>query len=185
MIGFFVDGSYLRKAWRATTSAPLSYARLRNHMEESLRDHISIAYWFDAQHPDVKDDRYKAALLGAGFRVQAHYRVAKETLHDTTGATVLDPRTNRPMETYRQKGVDIGLALAIERTYRLGNWNHLLLAAGDADFAELVADLVEREGVRVTLIGRTDSMSLALRPYAERIIDVSTLSDAFRYLRSA
>lgn len=183
MIGLFVDGSHMRKAL-ASVGAAADYRALRPFISEALRDDIAAAYWFDARHPDVNDDRRNAALLSAGFRIQTHYRVAHEYVRDQDGAIVRD-RNGAPVTLARQKGVDVGLALAIERSYRTDGWNRLVLAAGDADFAELVAHLAQHEGVRVTLLSDEKSLSLALRPWAERIIGVAEIPMTVRRLQSA
>lgn len=113
MIGLFVDGSYLRKAWRTISPSLLDYAKLYARAQEICRDTISVAYWFDAQHPDVGDrDKHAAALMRAGFRTKLNYRVVREAQRDRNGQPLRDPLTKQPLETYRQKGVDVGLALA-------------------------------------------------------------------------
>lgn len=187
MIGLFVDGSFLRKAWREQNAgAILSYDRLRSVIERETADRIAVAYWFDAQFPDAPpNDRQRAALLRAGFRVKTQYRVVRETVHDCSGRVVTDPLTNQPLQTYRQKGVDVGLARTIEHSQSTENWQHLVLAAGDADFAELIEDLVERRRVRVTMVGAERSISLAFRPFIDRIIDLEHHSSDLALLRSA
>jgi hypothetical protein len=187
MIGLFIDGSFLRKAWRDAAGARvLRYDCLRALIERELGDRIGVAYWFDAQFPDsTGNDRHRAALLRAGFRVHAHYRVVTETVRDRNGCPIEDPRTRAPLTVFRQKGVDVGLARAIERSRECDGWCNLALAAGDADFAELVADLVEQHKVHASLIGVERSISLAFRPYVGQIIDLNNYTVELAGLRSA
>ncbi|MGZ3520282.1 MAG: NYN domain-containing protein [Vulcanimicrobiaceae bacterium] len=124
-------------------------------------------------------------LLRPGFRTRMHYRVVTEIVRDCAGSAIEDPRTKQPLTIYRQKGVDVALARAIERSHHTDRWNHLVLAAGDADFAELVEDLVERDAVRATIIGAEKSISLAFRPFVERIIDLQRHAGELALLRSA
>lgn len=187
MIGLFVDGSFLRKAWREVGShAMLGYDAFRALIERELGDVIGVAYWFDAQLPDTPaSDKHRAALLRAGFRARTHYRVVTEIVRDRAGRPIEDPLTKAPLTMYRQKGVDVALARAIERSHHADQWNHLVLVAGDADFAELVEDLVERDAVRATLVGNSKSISLAFRPFADRIIDLHHHVHELAQLRSA
>lgn len=187
MIGLFIDGSFLRKTWRQAAGARiLRYDSLRALIERELNDRIGVAYWFDAQFPDsTGNDKHRAALLRAGFRVRAHYRVVTETVCDRNGDPIEDPHTRAPLTVFRQKGVDVGLARTLERSRECDGWRNLALAAGDADFAELVADLVEQHQVHASLIGIERSISLAFRPYAERIIDLNEYAGELAGLRSA
>jgi uncharacterized LabA/DUF88 family protein len=183
----FVDGSFLRKAWREVGGhSLLRYDALRSVVEREACDTIAVAYWFDAQFPETPaNDKHRAALLRAGFRPRTHYRVVTEIVRDRVGRPIEDPLTKTPLTTYRQKGVDVALARTIERSHHADKWTHLVLAAGDADFAELVEDLVERDGVRATLLGPPKSISLAFRPFANRIIDLQRHVHELALLRSA
>lgn len=187
MIGLFVDGSFLRKAWQEVGGhSMLSYDAFRALIERETADTVSVAYWFDAQLPDAPlHDKHRAALLRAGFRTRMHYRVVSEIVRDGAGRPIENPQTKAPLTVYRQKGVDVGLARTIERSRHADRWDHLVLAAGDADFAELVEDLVERDGVRATLVGNIKSISLAFRPLANRIIDLKQHVHDLAFLRSA
>lgn len=187
MVGLFVDGSFLRKAWREVGGhSMLGYDRFRALVERETNDVVAVAYWFDAQLPDApQTDKHRAALLRAGFRPRTHYRVVTEVVRDCSGRPIEDPRTKAPVTTYRQKGVDVALARSIERSRHADKWTHLVLAAGDADFAELVEDLVERDAVRATLIGNAKSISLAFRPFVDRIIDLHEHAHDLALLRTA
>jgi uncharacterized LabA/DUF88 family protein len=177
MIGLFIDGSYLRKAWRATSNEMLAYDALRPLTERLCNDAISVAYYYDAVIPGQDRSRETAAWMHAGFRVKCDYRVTTETLKDSCGRVILDPNTRKPLTIQRQKGVDIGLALRIDRSQVNDGWNHLVLVAGDADFVELVQELVERRDVVVTLVGHSASTSIALRSYSQRMIDLREIAD--------
>jgi hypothetical protein len=62
-------------------------------------------------------------------------------------------------------------------SHRLSGWNHLLLAASDADFAEPVQHLVETYGVRVTALGIPERISFALKPYITAYYDLRKIAD--------
>lgn len=185
--GLFVDGSFLRKSWRDVGGhSLLNYDALRTVIEREIGGEICVAYWFDAQFPDAPlSDRHRAALLRAGFRVRSHYRVVSEHIRDAKGQPLCDPRTSQPLTTYRQKGVDIAIARAIERSRMKDAWDELVLASGDADFAELVEDLVERDGIRATMLGHQKNISLAFHPFAHRIVDLGKVAGEVSLLRSA
>lgn len=135
--------------------------------------------------PSTRKETLAAHLRSHVARGSIDYLVSKQQMHDEIGRLIYDPTTKKPMERFVQKGVDVDLALRIDRSYRAEGWNHLVLVAGDGDFAELVGDLVEREGVRLTVVGSRQSITSALMPYAGRIVEVSSLAPTITYLRSA
>lgn len=55
-------------------------------------------------------------------------------------------------------------------------WDRLYLVAGDGDFSEVIQHLVENEGVHVTLIGNSGSISSELAPFVQ-IIEFETIID--------
>jgi uncharacterized LabA/DUF88 family protein len=172
MIGVFADGSYLWKAWRAVSASNVDYSRLLQLIVNRCDDAVSVAYYYDATHPSVDASARVMALARAGFRVRTHYRVVREKVRWPDGRSAIDPQTGEVLTVERQKGVDVGLALGIVKSLERDRWTKLALIAGDADFSELVQDLVEQHNVEVTLIGHRGSISHSLLPYARQIIDL-------------
>lgn len=77
---------------------------------------------------------------------------------------MLHPQTGQQYELVQQKGVDVGLAFHLMRSYARRGWNKLFLGAGDGDFHEVVQYFVEGENIPVWLIGTMNSISEELRP---------------------
>jgi uncharacterized LabA/DUF88 family protein len=167
MMALFIDGSYLWRCWQEVGTGNIDFLKLRRALEIRLSDEVVERYYFDAILGNGNSRAQQlAAIARAGFRVKARYRVAEETTRAIGGETV---------RVLRQKGVDVGLALSIERSHARNNWDRLILAAGDADFSELVQDLVERRAVELTLVGLHDHISADLLPYARRTITLLDL----------
>lgn len=75
-------------------------------------------------------------------------------------------------ELVQQKGVDVGLAYHMVRSFYKRHWTKLVLCAGDGDFHEPVQNLVESENVDLYLVGAMRGISSELRPYAKRIFEI-------------
>jgi uncharacterized LabA/DUF88 family protein len=93
------------------------------------------------------------------------------------GGPVVHPTTGEQFELVQQKAVDVGLAFHLMRSYSRKQWKKLLLAAGDADFHEVVQHLVESENVSLILVGSMDTISEDLRPYASAVVELSKEAD--------
>jgi uncharacterized LabA/DUF88 family protein len=93
------------------------------------------------------------------------------------GGPVLHPKTGAAYELVQQKAVDVGLAFHLIRSHTHSKWQKLMLAAGDADFHEVVQHLVENEGVELVLIGSVDTISSELLPYARSVVRIPELAD--------
>jgi uncharacterized LabA/DUF88 family protein len=86
------------------------------------------------------------------------------------GGPVVHPESGVQYELTTQKGVDVGLAFHLMRSFSKTGWDRLYLTAGDGDFHEVVQHLVENENVFVTLVGDRSSISPELAPYASNIM---------------
>lgn len=74
MIGLFIDGWYLRKAWRATSAAMLCYRHLIPTIERRCSEPVCVAYYYDALLHGGRDRRPEMmAWRHAGFRVKPDY----------------------------------------------------------------------------------------------------------------
>ena len=171
----FIDGSYPCACWSATTSASVDAAAVRAALVAVCGGSLEVAYYFDARYADGSGrEALRCAMARQDFRVKANYRIVWEWVRDELGNVVRD-RSGRIVTRACQKGVDVGLALTLDRSQRAVGWTRLALVAGDGDFAEIVQELVEGRGVELILIGCGRSTSLDLLPYAVKFVEVSTL----------
>lgn len=193
-IGWFVDGSYLIKAWNdacqsAGRTERIDFVKLRQLIEQELNDSIDEAYYFDAD-PDpnmAKVSSFHNFLAypppsGPGLRVKLYWMQKRQLYWPSSlgGGPVMHPTLNIQYELTQQKAVDVGLAFHLVRSHANRGWTKLALCAGDADFHEVAQYFVETKNVDLYLIGAMKSISEELRPYARRIFDVSTLIDRIR-----
>jgi uncharacterized LabA/DUF88 family protein len=93
------------------------------------------------------------------------------------GDFVVHPDTGEHCEQTTQKGVDVGLAFHLIRSFSKSSWDRLYLVAGDGDFHEVVQHLVEDEGVKLSLLGTRETISGELAPYGE-IIDFADIYES-------
>lgn len=186
-VAWFVDGAYLFKVWTSLGRPDhLDYVRLRQLLEARFCDAtqgetIDEAYYFsaDTDPPSAQQNSFHNALAyppprGPGLRVKLYWLQRKRLYWPARlgGSPVIHPETGEQFETLQQKGVDVGLAFHLMRSYGRRQWKKLLLAAGDSDFHEVVQYLVENENVSLTLIGSMETTSDELRPYANSFVDI-------------
>ncbi len=94
-------------------------------------------------------------------------------LYYQDGRAVINPRSGTHASRLRQKGVDVGRALQLLQSHKRRHWRNLLLIAGDADFEQVVQQLVERQSVKLTPLGSPESTAAALASYAEQQLNLS------------
>jgi uncharacterized LabA/DUF88 family protein len=183
---WFIDGSYLSKAWQSLDREDrLDFLKLRNHLESTYQAKIEDAYYFDADPdpPTAARNAFHSALsypppTGPGLRVKLYW-LNRRALHwprSWGGGPVVHPDNGRQFELVQQKAVDVGLAFHLLRSYQHRKWRKLFFAAGDSDFHEAIQHLVEDENVDLTLIGTLDSISGELRPYARAIMGLDEVA---------
>lgn len=184
-IGWFVDGAYLGKVWQqAAPGQKLSYLRLRNFIEHELGDTIDEAYYLDADPdpPTAKSNAFHNALAypppsGPGLRVKLYWLAKRQLFWPSHmgGGPVVHPTTGIQYELTQQKGVDVGLAFHLLRSYTNRGWSKVALCGGDGDFYEVAQYLVEVKNVDMYIVGSIATISEDLRPYARRIIEISSV----------
>lgn len=175
-IGLFIDGSFVYKCFRGN----IDYLKLRNYLEEDLGDSIDEAYFFNSDDDPPKATRFNNYLTlpppnGPGFRIKIYWLSRKRLFWPASmgGGPVIHPEDQSiQFELTQQKGVDVGLAYHMVRSYYKRNWTKLVLCAGDGDFHEPVQNLVEHENVDLYLVGALDAISTELKPYARRIYEI-------------
>ena len=189
----FIDAGYLSKVWESLRrDERLDYVKLRSTLEQSYLDrqngeHIEEGYYFcaDANPAGISGNSFYKMLAfppptGAGLRVKSYW-LKKRTLYWPNrmgGEPVTHPTTGEQYVLTQQKAVDVGLAFHLARSHANRRWEKLLLAAGDADFHEVVQHLVENHNVELTLVGSRDSISDSLMPYAKNIFQLGEHADS-------
>ncbi len=175
-IGFFVDGSFVYKAYPDS----IDYLKLRQLIETDLGDTVDEAYFFNADDDPPKATKFNNYLTlpppkGPGFRLKIYWLSRKKLFWPQSlgGQPVLHPNDSSiQFELIQQKGVDVGLAFHLVRSFHKRHWTKLVLCAGDGDFHEPVQTLVEAENVDLYLVGPVSSISQELRPYAKKIYEI-------------
>jgi uncharacterized LabA/DUF88 family protein len=179
-IGLFIDGAYVLKTFK---NGKLDYTKLRSRIERDLSDVVTVGYFFNADREPPKAKALHSALEqpypnGPGLRTKIYW-LKEETLHwprQYGGEEVRHPDKGKyPDLSYvqtTQKAVDVGLAYHMIRSYHIDKWEKLVLATGDADFAEPVQDLVEHYGVKLYLVGSSSNISNSLVSYAKQIFEI-------------
>ncbi len=190
----FVDGSFVYKVWKATEHGNINYRDLRKLLEEEYLDddtRITEAYYFNADDdpPKASTNAFHEQLKvrypnGPGFRVKMYWLAKRKLFWPQVmgGGPVVHPETGEQYVQTTQKGVDVGLALHLLKSFNRRKWSTLSLAAGDGDFSEVIEYLVEDGNVDVYLIGAERAVSLELAQYVRGVIDIPEIADKVRYL---
>ena len=188
---WFVDGGYALKTWNTVVSdgARIDYGLLRAEIEDDAGEEIGDAYYFDCDSdpPNAAQASFHTFLQsappnGVGLRVKLYWLQTKK--HEWPaylggGGPIVHPLSGEQYVTKAQKGVDVGLAFHLMRSFSKVRWDKLYLVAGDGDFHEVIQHLVENEGVHVTVIGTPATISGQIAPYV-RIVDFAEITDDIR-----
>ena len=125
---WFVDGAYLDKVWQKNLHRVdrLDYLLLRRHLERKFSARVGDSYYFNgALDPlTAQTNPFHRALAfppptGPGLRVKL-YRTHKRPMHwpkQWGGGPMVHPDTGQQFEHVQQKGVDVGLAFHMMRSY--------------------------------------------------------------------
>lgn len=165
-VALFIDKACLDIAFRSVDDREIYYPALRSYLEAQESDRVVEAYAFDAT-PEGGWNFCHRKLAQAGISPKV-YRMGYESFTDGSG-NLLQRRV--------QKGVDVGLALQLIKSYELRRWDRLVLAATDADFAEPIQRLHDEHGVLVSFLVLPNKLSHALRPYVDRWYDLSLIGN--------
>jgi uncharacterized LabA/DUF88 family protein len=186
-IAWFIDGEYASKAFRSVADpARIDYAKFRVEVEDDAKARIDEAYYFNCNSnpPIAEQDGFHRFLKspppsGPGLRVKLYWLQTKHLRWPPHmgGDFVVHPDTGEHFEQTTQKGVDVGLAFHLIRSFSKSSWDRLYLVAGDGDFHEVVQHLVEDEGVKLSLLGTRETISGELAPYGE-IIDFADIYES-------
>lgn len=179
-VAWFVDGAYSFKCWSAVSGGrQMDYKKLRDEIEDDAGEPVDEAYYFgsDNDPPSAAQSAFHRAIaipapMGAGLRVKLYWLQTKQLYWPAAlgGGPVLHPTEDGVQyELKTQKGVDVGLAFHLMRSYAKRGWKKLYLVAGDGDFHEVVQHLVENEDVSVTVIGSPHTISAEIGPYCRPV----------------
>ena len=171
-IGLFVDGGYSRHSCKG-----VDVDALARYVEGVLHDKVAQAVYFDGEpkFEHAATRRFLAALQwprsqgGPGFKVKL-YPVEAHPVVYPGGGQVVSPE-GKPLMSYKQVGVDIGLALAMLRGRDEFKWDKVALMAGDGDFAETLAEL-RGSGVQLCVLCGGKTLSKHLLSLDPQLIDV-------------
>lgn len=174
-IGLFVDGSYAYNVYPGA----LDFAKFRAELENHLADQVDEAYYFNSDDDPPKATKFNNYLTvpppkGPGFRIKIYWLSKKKLSWPMKhgGGPVMHPTTpGLQFEHVSQKGVDVGLAFHMVRSYYRRKWTKLVLFAGDGDFHEPVQALVEGENIDLYIVGSLQKRSISgeLMPFGKVI----------------
>jgi uncharacterized LabA/DUF88 family protein len=190
----FVDGSFVFNVWRGVSRHGLDYRNLRKLLDDDYLlngEKIVEAYFFNAEDDPLHTSTAafhellkKGYPEGPGFRLKLYWLARKRLTWPAGmgGGPVLHPQTGEQYIQIIQKGVDVGLAVHLMKSYHRRRWKTLFLAAGDGDFAEVVQYLVEDENVEMYLLGEARSTSSEIAQYARGIIELSDIRERIEFV---
>jgi uncharacterized LabA/DUF88 family protein len=176
-IGMFIDGAYASNVY----PRPLDFSKFRVAVEAELGDQVDEAYYFNADDDPPKATKFNHFLTvpppkGPGFRIKIYWLTRKKLFwpHKLGDHPVIHPTIpDLQFEIASQKGVDVGLAFHMVRSFYRRKWNKLVLFAGDGDFHEPIQTLVEGENVGLYIVGSLQKRTISseLMPYG-KIIEI-------------
>ena len=175
-IGWFVDGSFLYKCCPDS----IDYTKLRAKLELELNDTVDEGYYFNSDDDPPKATKFNNYLTalppkGHGLRLKMYW-LSKKKLYwpnHLGGHPVVHPSDpSLQYEQVTQKGVDVGLAFHMIRSFHKRHWTKPVLCAGDGDFHEPVQHLVESENIDLYIVGAASSISPELSPFAKAIFEI-------------
>lgn len=174
-IALFVDGAFMYRSYPGY----IDFWKLRSLLENELSDTVDEAYYFTAVEdpsrlPPSVSSLAKPPPYGPGFRLKIYWLSRKKLFWPQSlgGTPVIHPDGRTQFELVRQKGVDVGLAFHMVRSFYKRRWTKLVLCSGDGDFHEPVQSLIETEGVDLYLAGARGAISTELLPYAKKLFEV-------------
>lgn len=170
----FIDGAYLNKH---TSAAKLDFRVFRTWFEKHLGSKMAEAYYFDADSLKERGKFHLFLQRNCGIRVKNYWSASQELLWPPHmgGGKVVHPETGEPYVLMKQKAVDVSLGFYLSTSWHHRKWTYLVLVAGDGDFLEPVKSLVEGMGVKLILVGESNSLSPHLISYASEVFPLEEL----------
>lgn len=174
----FIDGAYLNKH---TLAAKLDFRVFRSWFANHLDAKVSESYYFDADMTGERDKFHMFLQRNCGIRVKNYWSATSELYWPPAmgGEKVIHPITKEPYLQMRQKAVDVALGFCLCKSWFNRKWSNLVLVAGDGDFIEPIQFLVGDMGVKLILVGESNSLSPRLISYASDIFHLENLDSDF------
>jgi uncharacterized LabA/DUF88 family protein len=161
---WIIDGAYMLKA----APGKFNYLQLKREIERANGDPLYETYFLNSVSyiPQDSQDGFhqwlkSAPPRGPGMRVQLY---TLKGMHHTC------PHCGQPFERPVQKGVDVGIATLILKLAFQGQYERLVLSAGDGDFEDAISYVKSELHKEIWICGFLDSISTDLQSYADRVI---------------
>jgi nijmegen breakage syndrome protein 1 len=171
---WIVDAAYLMKA----ALGRFDYLKLKSALESLAGSDFFESYYLNStpNPPTDAQDAFHTWLKtappnGPKMRVQL-YKLKDLHVNCPTCAAHFD----RPV----QKGVDVGIATLILKLATQGQYDRLVLAAGDGDFEDAIAYVKSELHKEIWIAGFEGSVSADLQSYADKVLWLNASWDFIR-----
>ncbi len=161
---WIIDGQYVYNIVDEGTGGHVDLLLLREFIEKQIP--VWKAYYFTGIPQPMREDQQRFLDWvrhrppgGPGFIVKPYRLKPREEQC---------PHCQRRYTVYREKGVDVGMAVLMLRLASL--YDTLLLTSGDADLADALQFLVETQGKHVILASFEGTVAPLLSSFADEVI---------------
>ncbi len=171
---WIIDGAYLLKAapWK------FDFFKLKYELQRECGAPLAEAYYLNSvsAEPNEAQDAFhnwlkSAPPRGPKMRVQ---------LYSLKSMRVICPRCGETIDRPVQRGVDVGIATLILKLAVQDQYDRLILAAGDGDFEDAISYVKSDLHKEIWMCGFTDTMSVDLQSYADRVLWLDEWQDTIR-----
>jgi uncharacterized LabA/DUF88 family protein len=161
-----VDGAYLMRG--AKPHGHFDYVKLKALLERRVGTPFSESYYLNSMY-DAGNEALNAfhsfmksaPPKGPKFRVQ---------LYDIKQMDVQCPQCGCLHKRDVQKGVDVGIATLVLKLAMQNKYDVVVLCAGDGDFKDAIAHVVDNCAKAIIVAGFEASLSTDLQSYAKSVI---------------
>jgi uncharacterized LabA/DUF88 family protein len=163
---WIVDGAYLLQACKSF--GKIDYLKLKEQLEAMNGGTLFESYFLNStpNPPTDEQDSFHtwlklAAPRGPKMRVQLYKLKEISVTCQTCGNNFIKPV---------QKGVDVGIATLILKLATQGQYDRVILAAGDGDFEDAIQYAKSELHKEIWICGFDGSVSADLQSYADQVI---------------
>jgi uncharacterized LabA/DUF88 family protein len=169
-----VDAAYLMKA----APGKFDYLKLKGALEKANGHAFAESYYLNStpNPPTDQQDGFYTWLktaLPKGPRMRVRLYKLKE-VHNRC------PACSHEFDRQIQKGVDVGIATLIVKLAAQGQYDRLVLSAGDGDFEDAIAFAKEELHKEFWLNGFDGTVSADLQSYADSMIWLNDFWDEIK-----
>ena len=161
-----VDGAYILQANKP--HGKIDYMRMKAFLETINGEAFFEGYYLNStpNPPTDAQDGFHTWLKsapprGPKMRVQ---------LYGLKGMELQCPSCNNTYTREVQKGVDVGIATLILKLASQGQYERIILTAGDGDFEDSIQYVKSELHKEIWICGFDGSVSVDLQSYADRVI---------------